>query len=264
MKAQPGSRIDPRDPEPRTGDSQVTERIKKASPRFKARMAGVFYLLEGTMVTFGEVYVVGQLVVSGNATATATNVLAHESLLRWGFAAALIAVACHIVYTVLFYDLLKPVNRSLSLLAAFFSLVAIALQAFSSLFEIAPLIVLGGDHSFSAFKVEQLQALALMFLKLNMQAFNIYLVFFGFWLVLTGYLIFQSTFMPRILGVLLALDGLGWLIFLSPPLANSLFPYIAAVAALAEPLLILWLLIVGVNVQRWNERASAAGMSIRT
>ena len=258
MKAQPGSRIEPRDPEPRTGDSKVTERNAEASPRFKARMAGVFYLLEGTMASFGEVFVVGQLVVSSNAAATATNVLAHESLLRWGFAAALIAVACHIVYTVLFYDLFKPVNRSLSLLAAFFSLVAIALQAFSSLFELAPLIVLGGDHSLSAFKMEQLQALALLFLKLNMQAFNIYLVFFGFWLVLTGYLIFRSTFLPRILGVLLVIDGLGWLIFLSPPLANSLFPYIAAVAALAEPFLILWLLLVGVNVQRWNERALAS------
>jgi hypothetical protein len=260
MKAQPGSRIEPRDPEPRTGDSKVTERNAEASPRFKARMAGVFYLLEGTMASFGEVFVVGQLVVSSNAAATATNVLAHESLLRWGFAAALIAVACHIVYTVLFYDLFKPVNRSISLLAAFFSLVAIALQAFSSLFEIAPLIVLGGDHSLSAFKVEQLQALALMFLKLNMQAFNIYLVFFGFWLVLTGYLIFRSTFMPRILGVLLAIDGLGWMTFLSPPLAHHLFPFIATASGLAEIPLILWLLVFGVNAQRWNEQASAAAV----
>jgi hypothetical protein len=191
-------------------------------------------------------------------------VLTQEALLRWGFAAALIEVACHIVYTVLFYDLLKPVNRSISLLAACFSLVGIALQAFSSLFELAPLIVLGGDHSLSAFTAKQLQEQAFLFLNLNMQAFNIYLIFFGFWLILTGYLIFRSTFLPRILGALLVLDGLGWLIYLSPPLASSLFPYIAAASALAEPFLILWLLIVGVNVQRWKERASAAEVSIRT
>ena len=110
-----------------TGDSQVTQRNTAASPRFKARMAGVLYLLEGTMASFGEVFVVNKLVVSNNAAATATNVLANESLLRWGFAAALIAVASHIAYTVLFYDLFKPVNRSISFLAAFFSLVAIAL-----------------------------------------------------------------------------------------------------------------------------------------
>ena len=242
----------------------MREQNAEASPRLMARMAGVFYLLEGAGSSLGQVFVVGKLVVPGNAAATATNVLTQEALLRWGFAAALIAVACHIVYTVLFYDLLKPVNRSISLLAVCFSLVGIALQAISSLFELAPLIVLGGDHSLSAFTAKQLQEQAFLFLNLNMQAFNIYLIFFGFWLILTGYLIFRSTFLPRILGALLMLDGLGWLIYLSPPLASSLFPYIAAASALAEPFLILWLLIVGVNVQRWKERASAAEVSIRT
>jgi hypothetical protein len=99
---------------------------------------------------------------------------------------------------------------------------------------------------------------------LNSYAFDIYLVFFGFWCVLIGYLIFRSTFMPRILGVLLAISGLGWMIYLSPPLAHRLFPFIAAASALGEIPLELWLIVMGVNVQRWNEQASAAGVSAHT
>ncbi len=235
-----------------------TERIAEVSPRFKARMAGVFYVLEGLTAVFGQFFVHGRFVVSGDAAATSTNILANEPLFLLGFASALIAVACHIAYTVLFYDLFKPVNRSFSLLAAFFSLVACALQAFSSLFQIAPLIVLGGGHSFSAFTTGQLQALALMFLQLNAEAFNVYLIFFGFWLLLIGYLIFRSTFLPRIIGVLMALAGLSYLPLLYPPLANYLSPYNLVVDGVGELSLLLWLLIVGVNVQRWKEQASAA------
>jgi hypothetical protein len=236
----------------------MTERIAEASPRLKARMAGVFELLEGVTSAFGQVVVLGRLVVAGDAAATANNILAHEPLFRLGFASSLIGVACHIVWTLLFYDLLKPVNRSLSLLAAFVSLVVCAIQALTSLLYFAPLLILQGGSSLSAFTAEQLQALALIFLKLNAYAFDMDLVFFGFWCVLTGYLIFRSTFLPRILGVLLAIDGLGWVTYLSPPLADHLWPYIAAASALGEIPLELWLMVMGVNVQRWKEQASAA------
>jgi hypothetical protein len=107
--------------------------------------------------------------------------------------------------------------------------------------------------------VAQLQALALMFLRLNAYAFGIYLVFFGFWCVLIGFLIFKSTFLPRILGVLLAIAGLGWVTYLSPPLARYLFPYIAGASALGEIPLLLWLLVVGLNDQRWKEQARLIG-----
>ena len=239
------------------------ERIAEASPRFKARIAGLFYLL--TFLTGGVALLVsGRLVVHGDAAATATNILAHEPLFRLGFAADLIAVACYIAVTGLFYNLFKPVNRSLSLLAAFFSLVGCAIGALSCLFDLAPLVVLGGAQYLSVFKVEQLQALALMFLKLHTQGYNISLVFFGFYCLLIGYLIFRSTFLPRILGALMAFAGLGWLTFLSPPLANYLYPYILAPGLLGEGSLTLWLLVIGVNVQRWKEQASAAGVSTRS
>lgn len=239
----------------------MMERIAEPSPRLKARMAGVFQLLEALTATFGQVVVLGWLVVSGNAAATAANILGHERLFWLGFASSLIGIAFHIAWALLMYELLKPVNRSLSLLAAFVILVGCAIQALTSLFYLAPLLVLQGGSSVSAFTSEQLQALALMFLKLNAYAFNIDLVFFGLWCVLTGYLIFRSTFLPRILGVLLAISGLGFVTYLYPPLAYHLFiPYIAATSALGEIPLELWLIVMGVNAQRWKEQAIAAGM----
>jgi hypothetical protein len=133
--------------------------------------------------------------------------------------------------------------------------VVCGLQALTSLLYLAPLLILQGGSSVSAFTAEQLQALALIFLKLNAYAFEIDLVFFGFWCVLAGYLIFRSTFLPRILGVLLAIDGLGWATYMYPPLASDLFPFIAAASALAEIPLQLWLVVMGVNPQRWKEQA---------
>jgi hypothetical protein len=243
----------------------MMERIGETSPSFKARMAGVFYLLTGTTYVFGSMFVLGKLVVDGDAAATAARIVAHEPLFRLGFAAGLISVACSVALTLLFYDLFKPVNRSLSLLAAFFHLVGLAIAAFSSLLQLAPLVVLGGGHYLSVFKVEQLQALAYVSLKLSGLAYDAFLVFFGFYCVLIGCLIFRSTFLPRIVGVLMAFAGLGWLTFLSPPLAHRLFSYILAPAsAVGEGSLMLWLLVVGVNAQRWKDQASMAGASIST
>ena len=236
----------------------MMERIAEASPRPRVGITSVVYLLYFLTAVSGEFFTRG-LVVSGDAAATATNILAHESSFRLGLAVGLIATAFYIAVTALFYELFKPVNRSLSLLAAFFSLVGCAIQAFGSLFQLAPFVVLGGAPYLSVFKVEQLRALALMFLKLGGQASSIILVFFGFYDLLIGWLIFRSTFLPRILGALMAVAGLGWLTFLSPPLANHLSPYILVLGFVAEALLMLWLLVKGVNVQRWKEQASAAG-----
>ena len=211
------------------------------------------YLLYFLTAVSGELFIRG-IIVSGDPAATATNILAHERLFRLSVAVGLIATALYIAVTVLFYGLFKPVNKTISLLAAFFSLVGCAIQAFGSLFRVAPLAVLEGSPYLSIFKVDQLQAL--MSIKLNVQAAYIYLVFFGLFNILIGYLIFKSTFLPRILGVLMALSGLGWLTFLSPSLANYLLTYIEVLGIIAEASLMLWLLVKGVNVQRWNERAT--------
>ncbi len=156
----------------------VVEQIAEASPRLKARVAGIFYLLCGMAYSFADGSVRGKLVVVGDAAATAHNILAHESLYRLGFALDLISALGYITVTLLLYDMFRPVNRSISLLAAFFSLTGCAIQAFSTLFHLAPLVILGGEQYLSVFTLEQLQALALMFLKLRAQTSSVYMVFF--------------------------------------------------------------------------------------
>jgi len=235
----------------------MTDRIFDVAPRPGARITGTVYLLYFLTAILGELFLRG-IVVDGDAASTANNILAHQLSFRLGLGTSLIATACYIAVTALLYDLFKPVNRSLSLLAAFFSLVGCAILALGSLFQLAPLVVLGGSQYLSVFKVEQLRAMALMFLEMNTQAGNICVVFFGFYCLLIGYLILRSTFMPRILGVPMAIAGLGWLTFLSPPLGNHLSPFILVFGFLAELAFCLWLLVMGVNVPRWKEQASAA------
>jgi hypothetical protein len=233
-------------------------RTTEISPGWKARIAGLLYLIAGMTYSFADGSVRGKLVVVGNAGATARNILAHQGLYRLGYAAEIVSVVCYIAVTLILYDIFRPVSRSMSLLAAFFSLTGCTIQAVSSLLHLAPLVILGGESYFSAFTAEQSQALALMFLNLRAQAANIYMEFFGCYCLLLGYLIFKSRFMPRILGVFMAIAGLSYQLFLSPPLAKQLFPYVVAPAgALGELSFILWLVVMGVNSQRWKERAGA-------
>ncbi len=241
--------------------SAVSERISEASPQFKARMAGVFYLLTiltGTFSLFGG----GNLIVSGDAAATASNILANELLFRLSLVSNLIAGACYIVVTVLLYGLLKPVSRTLAMMAAFFSLAGCSAGALVGLFHLAPLTVLGDAYS-TVFGVEQVQSLAYLSLRLEGIGHHLSMVFFGFYCLLTGYLIFKSTFMPKVVGALMMFAGVGWLTnsfanFLAPAFARSLVPYIIAPGGIGEVTLCAWLLVKGVNVQRWKEQANSA------
>lgn len=237
--------------------AKAQARNARFGPRARARTAGAFYALEGGTSAFGALHVVSQVTVSGNAAATAANVTAHQPLMWLGSAAALVAVACHITYAVMFYPLFRPVSKTLSLVAAAISLVAAAIQAGAVLFQVAPLLILRSGY-LNVFTVRQRDALVLAFLNLNMQSFDIYLAFFGLWLALTGYLIARSAFIPTIVGVLAACGGLCYLTLLAPPLASYLYPYYLAPDAIGEPVLLLWLLIVGLNPDRWHEQAARA------
>src|SRR6266576_6187039 len=238
----------------------MMKRIGKTSPRLEASITGAFCLLTVLTGIFAQGFVSGSLVVDGDAAATATNILMHKSLFQLGFAVYLIEMACQIAMTALFYELLKPAGRSVSLLAAFLGLAGCVIKTFSRVFFIAPLFVLGGAHYLSVFRAEQLQALALLFLKVNDKGAEIALVFFGIYALLTGYLVIKSTFLPRFLGWLGIFGGLGWLNFLYPPLAYRLLPYILVLGLIGSAAKILWLLVFGVNEQRWKEQASAAGI----
>lgn len=240
----------------------MIDRLQEASPRFKARVAGVFYLLNGgTGFAFS---VRSRLVADADPAATAANILAHERLFRIALAADIVGVAAYVVVTALFYELLKPVNRSISLVAAFLSLAGCAIQVFACVFDLASLSVLTGSQHLSAFNVEQLQAAVQLLLRLHDQGFSIAIIFFGFYCILIGYLIFRSTFLPRIIGVLMSLAGLAYVTntlatFLSLPLPMHLAHVVPVLGGLGELSLMLWLLVMGVNPRRWQEQETKRG-----
>jgi hypothetical protein len=232
----------------------MMERIRKALSGPRSRTIGVVYLLYFLTAILGAVLTPG----------TANDIVVHEPLFRVGFAVTTISLALYVAVIALFYNLWRPVNRNLALLATFFGILGCAVQAFGSLFQLAPFVVLGGSQHKSAFNSDQLRALAQMLLDLSVQAGHIGIVFFGAFDIVIGFLIFRSTFLPRVLGVLMVLAGLSWLSFLSPPLANYLLTPIEILGFLAEAALMLWLLVLGVNVQRWNAQAHAVQASANT
>ncbi|MGC2237826.1 MAG: DUF4386 domain-containing protein [Pyrinomonadaceae bacterium] len=240
----------------------MVNKIAEMSPKNKARAAGVFFLLTTLAGIFAQAFVTGSLVVPTDAAATAANIMNHESFFRLGFAVYLFEMACQITMTALFYDLLKPVNKSVSLLAAFFSLTGCVVKILTRLFFIAPLLLLRDEPYLKVFDTQQTQSLALLFYNINEQGAAIALVFIGFATILKGYLIFKSTFLPRIFGVLGMIAGVLWLSFMYTPLAYSILPFILLFGLAATVLQIFWLLVYGVNEERWKEQAAAAETSI--
>jgi hypothetical protein len=263
MNDRPGARIEAHDLQQRTGDSHAMKRIAGASPQHLARIFGGLYLINIVGGFFAIGYIPAALIVSGNAAATAHNIQTHELLYRLGMAAHLIIlVACNIPMTLIFYELFKVVNRRLALLEVFFSLVATAVEGANLLNQFAPLMLLGGGHSLNVFTPEQLQALASL-LDLHEMSYNIQQVFYAGDLLVSGYLVFRSTFLPRIVGAGLWIGALCYLTYsfadvLAPGFAAHLVPYIQVPSGLAELSLCLWFLVMGVNVSRWEKQASQA------
>lgn len=234
-----------------------TRTISEVSPQVYARTAGLLYLIVIAAGIIAQMVISGKLVVKDDAAVTAANILAHKDLFQLGLTVYLIEMTCQIAQITLFYILLKPVNRNLALLALIFSLIGCTIKTLSRLFYITPSLVLGDAQYLSVFNAEQLQALALLLINVNDLGTSIAVAFFGISATMNGYLIFRSTYLPRFLGVLSMLGGLGWLTFLYPSLGNQLFPYIILIALIGSVSSILWLLIKGVNVEQWRQRAIA-------
>ena len=244
----------------------MAERTLESSPQLYARIGGALYLIIIVIGLFGEMFVRDKLIVSGDATATAKNLMASESLWRFHIAAELFLLICAIILLMILFVLLRPVSRELTLLALFFNLISIGLEAATTMYLLVALFPLGNGAYLRVFAPEQLYAMASLSLKSHGYGFGVSLLFFGCFCVIVGRVIFRSGFFPKTIGVLMQIAGLCYLtdsftLILSPALANRLFPAILLPAFAGEASFCLWLLFTGVNVQRWKEVANASRVS---
>ncbi len=234
----------------------MTTRTAETSPLTRARVAGFLYVMANLPAPFALLYIPSQLIVRGDATATANNIMASESLFRLGIVLNLFTLTGNIFLVLALYQLLKVVNKNMALLMMMFVLAAVPIGMINELTQFAVLQLLSGAEYLKAFTVDQLQALVPLFLNLHQQGLNIAQIFWGLWLFPMGYLVFKSGFLPRILGVLLIIGCFGYLIdsfaaFLLPSFKFDIIFF----TSWGELLLPLWLLIKGVNVGQWEKRA---------
>jgi len=241
----------------------MTTHTTKTSPLTYARIVGVFYLV---IFILGPIaFFLGRtsVVVPGDPVATVDNLMASESMFRLGMVAETVIVMIEIVVSAILYVLLKPVSKPLSLASALARFAQSVLQAVNLFTAVPALLLLGGAGYLAAFEPDQLNALVLLFMDLNAFVIIIWGLLFGFHLLLLGYLVYRSGFWPRILGILLIIASLGYLAqsyghILAPQYDDLLSTIVLVVAIPGELVFTLWLLIKGVNVERWEERARAS------
>jgi hypothetical protein len=236
--------------------------MTESSPSTRGRILAALYLFLIIAGITAQSFIADRLVVYDDASRTATNILANTSLYRLGYTIFMLEMVSQVGVTLLFYDLLKPVNRSVARAAAVLGLTGCGIKTMARLFYYAPLILLGGASYLSTIQPAQLEALSLAFIKINNQGAAIGLIFFGFEALLEGWLMFKSGFLPRFLGVLSMIGGLGWLAFLWPPLGSQAFVGVALFAIVGVIATSGWLLIRGVDDVKWRARAALAATSI--
>lgn len=236
--------------------------FERASPRTRARITGAVYLLFFLTAVGGALIPPGLTApgpVPTDAAAVARKITGNESSYEISVAFGLISTLFYVALIGLLYLLFRVVSRTSALLAAFFGLVGCAVTAVASLFQLAPIVVLGHDSYLKSFTDQQLQSMALILLNIGGDAGAVALAFFGVFQLFLGYVIIRARFMPWPIGAVVALAGVGWLTYLYPPLATFLTTPLAVLGIVAEGALMLWLLIFGVNSDRWREVAAAPG-----
>lgn len=236
--------------------------LTETSPSARGRILAALYVFVITAGVIAQVFISDRLVVGDDAARTAANIVANRPLYRLGFTIFMLEMVAQVVVSLLYYDLLKPVNRSVARLSAIIGLTGSGIKTMARVFYYAPLILLGGASYLSAIPPAQLEALSLAFLKFNSQGAAIALIFFGFETVLRGWLLFTCGFLPRFLGVLSMVGGLGWITFLWPPLGSTVFMGVALFAIVGVFATAGWLFIRGVDDVKWRARAALADTSI--
>ncbi|MGH2665901.1 DUF4386 domain-containing protein [Flavobacterium sp.] len=220
-----------------------------------ARIAGLCYLIVIATGLFSEVFVRQVLRVPNNALATAQNIQAHEMLFRWGFVADIINFVVGLPTILIIYYFFKRVNKLLVQTALAFVIIQTAIIAVNLLNQISTLLILSNETYLNTFEPKQLASLSLLSLNIQAQGYGIGLVFFGFYCLIIGFLIFKSQLIPRILGILYAIAGLCYLInsftmFLSKGFLNPLFIYLAIPIFIGELSLCLWMLTKGIDTSK--------------
>lgn len=234
-----------------------------ASINRTARLAGGLYLALMPFGFFGMIYVPSVLVVPGDAASTASNIMASEWLIRSGTVSVLISQIVFVFLVLALYRLLKPVNESHAMLMGVLALPAVPIAFLNEVNHVAVLRLLSSADQ-GAYSANQLHALVMLFLEMREGGILFALVFWGLWLLPLGLLVFRSGFLPKLLGVLLVIGGVGYLLDVG---AQLLFPgastigrvtsVFAMLAAMGELLFALWLVIKGVNAVRWQEGVAA-------
>jgi hypothetical protein len=209
-----------------------------------ARTIGIVYLTYPLTALLGTLLLRG-IVVPADAAATATHILAHQNLYRAGFAFDLLANVIYLALSALFYEFFRPVNRSISLIAAFCGLAGCTIQIMDELLRIAPLVILKNAQLATVYSPEQLRAAALFSLTLHSETLRIAYVVFAVFDLTIGYLIVKSTHVPSVLGWLMMAAGVCGLTLLWPPLAVRLYYVILPLGGLAEVVLLIWLIAKG-------------------
>ena len=230
-----------------------------------ARIGGIFYLIIITAGIYGEMFVRPKLVISGDAAATANNIIASQLLWRTGIAADLLMHICDIPLMLIFYLLLQPVNKNLALLAMLFNLIQTAVLVANKLNLIVALFPLSETGYLKAFDAQQLYTLTYLSIKSHGYGFGIGLIFFGFTCLISGYLIFKSGYLPKAVGILMQVAGACYLVnsfalILSPSFADRLFPVILIPPFIAELSFCLWLLFKGVKLSAWEKKIAVANI----
>ncbi|MEP6725299.1 MAG: DUF4386 domain-containing protein [Bacteroidota bacterium] len=232
------------------------------SPQPWARAGGAAYLVIIVLGFAGEMLIRNKLIVSGDPGATAQNILAHASLWRLGIAGDITMHICDAVVGIVYYVLLKPVNRNLALMALFLGLVQTAVLVANKMNLVMPLLLLDNAAYLKSLGQEQLEILAYLSIRAHGFGFGIGLIFFGCECLLDGWLIVKSGYFPRVLGIMIQIAGCCYLLnsfalILFPALADALFPLILLPPFIGELSMALWLLFKGVNLDKWHEKIKA-------